>query len=112
MPTTFTPTSGPYARRECSGVNIIVTNREQLDAPELGLELAAALQKFYPMGFDISHMNQLLAESGGIHGAAGRRGPASHSRRLAGRPRSVYGDAGEVPDLLRCWHRAKSAFPE
>ena len=31
-----------------------------LDAPELGLELAAALHKFYPMGFDTSHMNQLL----------------------------------------------------
>ena len=47
VPTTFTPTLGPYARRECFGVNIIVTNREQLDAPELGLELAAALHKLF-----------------------------------------------------------------
>jgi len=60
IPTTFTPTSGPYARRECSGVNIIVTNREELDAPELGLELAAALHKLYPLGYDMGKMNQLL----------------------------------------------------
>jgi uncharacterized protein YbbC (DUF1343 family)/CubicO group peptidase (beta-lactamase class C family) len=61
VPITFTPTSGTYARRECYGVNILVTNRDQLDAPELGLELAAALHKLYPLGFDLGHMSQLLA---------------------------------------------------
>ena len=61
VPTSFTPTSGPYARRECFGVNILVTNREELDAPELGLELAAALHKLYPLGYDLGHLNQLLA---------------------------------------------------
>jgi hypothetical protein len=37
-----------------------VTNRDELDAPELGLELAAALHKLYPLGYDLGHMNQLL----------------------------------------------------
>ena len=60
VPIAFTPTSGTFARRECYGVNIIVTNREQLDAPELGLELAAALHKLYPLGYDLGKMNQLL----------------------------------------------------
>jgi uncharacterized protein YbbC (DUF1343 family) len=60
MPTTFTPNTGPYARRECYGVNIIVTNREELDAPELGIELAAALHKLSPLGYDLGKMNQLL----------------------------------------------------
>jgi uncharacterized protein YbbC (DUF1343 family)/CubicO group peptidase (beta-lactamase class C family) len=60
VPTTFTPTSGPYARRECYGVYIMVTNREQLDAPELGIELAAALHKLSPLGYDMAKMNQLL----------------------------------------------------
>ena len=41
-------------------MNIIVTNREQLDAPELGMELAAALHKLYPLGYDMGKMNQLL----------------------------------------------------
>ncbi|MGB8889385.1 MAG: exo-beta-N-acetylmuramidase NamZ domain-containing protein [Candidatus Korobacteraceae bacterium] len=60
VPTTFTPTSSTHARQQCAGVSIIVTNRDMLDAPELGLELAAALHKFYPMGFDTSHINQQL----------------------------------------------------
>jgi uncharacterized protein YbbC (DUF1343 family) len=60
VPTTFTPTSGPFARRECYGVYIMVTNREQLDAPELGIELAAALHKLSPLGYDMAKMNQLL----------------------------------------------------
>jgi uncharacterized protein YbbC (DUF1343 family) len=61
VPTTFTPTSGPYARRQCYGINILLVNREQLDAPELGVELAAALHKLYPLGFDMGRINQLLA---------------------------------------------------
>jgi uncharacterized protein YbbC (DUF1343 family)/CubicO group peptidase (beta-lactamase class C family) len=61
VPTMFTPASGPYARRECEGVNIIVTNRDALDAPELGLELAAALHDAAPTGFDVAHMKPLLA---------------------------------------------------
>jgi uncharacterized protein YbbC (DUF1343 family) len=60
VPTRFTPTAGPFARRDCFGVYIIVTNREELDAPELGFELAAALHKLYPLGYDLSKMNQLL----------------------------------------------------
>ena len=61
VPITFTPASGPYARRECEGVSIVVTNREMLDAPELGMELAAALHDAAPTGFDIAHMKPLLA---------------------------------------------------
>jgi uncharacterized protein YbbC (DUF1343 family)/CubicO group peptidase (beta-lactamase class C family) len=61
VPTTFTPSTGPYARRECEGVNIIVINREVLDAPELGLELAAALRDAGGSGFDMAHMKALLA---------------------------------------------------
>lgn len=61
IPTSFTPMAGPYARRECFGVQILVTNREQLDAPQLGLELAAAMRKLYPLAFDVDHLNQVLA---------------------------------------------------
>ena len=60
VPVTFTPSAGPYARRECFGVSIIVTNREQVDTAELGLELAAALHKLYPMGYDLGKLNLLL----------------------------------------------------
>jgi len=60
VPTNFTPASGTYARQQCSGVHIILTDRETLDAPELGIELAAALRKLSRLGFDMDRMNQLL----------------------------------------------------
>jgi len=60
VPTIFTPTSGTYARQQCNGIHILLTDRETLDAPELGIELAAALHKLSPLGFDMAHMNQLL----------------------------------------------------
>jgi len=61
VPATFTPASSAFAHQECRGVNIIVINREVLDAPELGIELAAALHKLFPQLFDITRMNLLLA---------------------------------------------------
>jgi uncharacterized protein YbbC (DUF1343 family)/CubicO group peptidase (beta-lactamase class C family) len=61
VPTSFTPASGTYVRQQCSGVHIVVTDREAVDAPELGIELAAALHKLSPLGFDMDRMNQLLA---------------------------------------------------
>ena len=64
VPTNFTPASGNYVRQQCSGVHIVVTDRESIDAPELGIELAAALHKLSPLGFDMERMNQLLANKG------------------------------------------------
>jgi uncharacterized protein YbbC (DUF1343 family)/CubicO group peptidase (beta-lactamase class C family) len=61
VPITFTPVSGPYQNQQCKGVNIIVTDRTVLDAPELGIELAAALKKLYPDNWKIEHMIGALA---------------------------------------------------
>jgi uncharacterized protein YbbC (DUF1343 family)/CubicO group peptidase (beta-lactamase class C family) len=61
VPITFTPVSGPYANQQCKGVNIIVTDRTVLDAPELGIELAAALRKLYAEHWKVELMLKLLA---------------------------------------------------
>jgi uncharacterized protein YbbC (DUF1343 family)/CubicO group peptidase (beta-lactamase class C family) len=61
VPVTFTPASSNYANQVCRGVNLIVTSREVLDAPELGLELAAALSKLYPQQFHVEKMIDILA---------------------------------------------------
>ncbi len=60
VPVTFTPTTSNYAGKTCEGVNIVVTDRNGLDAPELGIELAAALRKLYPADFKIERMSELL----------------------------------------------------
>jgi uncharacterized protein YbbC (DUF1343 family)/CubicO group peptidase (beta-lactamase class C family) len=61
VPIAFTPVSGPYANQLCKGVNIIVTDRTVLDAPEMGIELAVALRKLYPDNWKIERMLALLA---------------------------------------------------
>ena len=61
VPVEFTPTSATNAGKKCGGVQIVITNREIVDAPELGLELASALRKQFPGEFDIAKINTLLA---------------------------------------------------
>jgi uncharacterized protein YbbC (DUF1343 family) len=60
VPVTFTPTASVYNGQACQGVNVILTDRNGFDAPELGIELAAALHKLYPADFKIERMNELL----------------------------------------------------
>lgn len=64
VPISFTPTSSNYSGQACQGVNIIVTDRNSLDAPELGIELAAALRKLYATDFKIEKMQGLLVNQG------------------------------------------------
>jgi len=60
VPVTFTPTSAVYSGQVCSGVNIIATDRNAFDGPELGIELASALRKLYPADFKMERMQELL----------------------------------------------------
>jgi uncharacterized protein YbbC (DUF1343 family) len=60
VPVTFTPNASNYANEKCAGVNIVVTDRNALDGPELGVELASALHKLYPQQFHMERMIQLL----------------------------------------------------
>ena len=61
VPTSFTPSSSTYSGQLCQGVNIILTDRNSLDGPELGIELASALHKLYPNDYKIDHMINILA---------------------------------------------------
>jgi uncharacterized protein YbbC (DUF1343 family) len=60
VPVTFTPSSSNFAGQRCEGVNLILLDRNTLDAPELGIELAAALHKLYPSDFKMERMLELL----------------------------------------------------
>ncbi len=61
VPVAFTPTASNFAGQVCHGVNILVTGREFLDSPELGIELASALAKIYPQQFHMEKMIDILA---------------------------------------------------
>ncbi|WP_350449100.1 serine hydrolase [Paracidobacterium acidisoli] len=61
LPVAFTPQKPyPFAGEICHGVRVLVTHRNVLDAPELGIEIASALHKLYPERFDLARMNTLL----------------------------------------------------
>jgi len=79
VPVTFTPFASNYAGQKCEGVNIVLTERNALDGPELGIELAAALQKLYPADFKIGRMTELLVNQEAFDGLMAGKDP----RRIA-----------------------------
>jgi uncharacterized protein YbbC (DUF1343 family)/CubicO group peptidase (beta-lactamase class C family) len=79
VPVTFTPTASVYSGQKCEGVNVVLTERNALDAPELGIELAAALQRLYPANFKIGRMAELLVNQAAFDGLMAGRDP----RRIA-----------------------------
>lgn len=60
VPISFTPSASNYAGQKCGGVNLVILERNALDAPELGIELASALHKLYPDQFHLEKIIDLL----------------------------------------------------
>jgi uncharacterized protein YbbC (DUF1343 family) len=60
VPVEFTPSSSAYSGQKCQGVNIVLVDRNLFDAPEVGIELAAALHKLGPQQFQLEKMQDLL----------------------------------------------------
>ncbi|MGB9203369.1 MAG: serine hydrolase [Terriglobales bacterium] len=79
VPVAFTPSSSNFAGERCEGVNLIVLDRNTLDSPELGIELAAALHKLYPNDFKLERMADLLVNQAVL----GAIGAGEDPRRIA-----------------------------
>ena len=60
VPIVFTPSSSNVGGERCEGVNLIVLDRNTLDSPELGIELASELHKLYPNDYKMERMADLL----------------------------------------------------
>ena len=60
VPVSFTPSAAIYSGQSCQGVSLVLTDRNFLDSPELGIELAAALRKLYPADYKLDRMIDLL----------------------------------------------------
>jgi len=60
VPVSFTPNSSVHSGQKCQGVNIVLIERNALNAPELGIELASALHKLYPEQFHLERMIELV----------------------------------------------------
>jgi uncharacterized protein YbbC (DUF1343 family)/CubicO group peptidase (beta-lactamase class C family) len=79
VPLTFTPSASNHAGKPCQGVNLVLLDRNALDAPELGLELAAALEKLYPQQFHLDPVKDMLVNADVFEGLTAGHDP----RRIA-----------------------------
>jgi uncharacterized protein YbbC (DUF1343 family)/CubicO group peptidase (beta-lactamase class C family) len=59
-PVRFTPASSKYAKEECQGVFMIVTDRAALRPVRLGLEVAAMLHKLYGTKYELESAERLF----------------------------------------------------
>jgi len=59
-PTDFISEQDPFKHRRCHGVRIVLVDRDRLDAPALGVELASALYRLYPQVFEIDSTLDLI----------------------------------------------------
>jgi uncharacterized protein YbbC (DUF1343 family) len=71
VPVDFTPNDAKYKGELCHGVNVIVTQRNVLDSPEMGIELAVALGKLYPREWKPEKMADILVNAG-VYNAVAR----------------------------------------
>jgi len=63
VPVRFTPTASVFAGQECAGVQLILTDRNAFRAPDLGVVLAATLQRQHPQELGLEKMQRLLKSS-------------------------------------------------
>ena len=59
-PTHFVPYNNRFKGQGCHGVQIILADRQALDSPFLGIEIASALYRLYPKDFQIEKMLPLI----------------------------------------------------
>lgn len=60
VPIRYTPTASTFKDKPCGGVSIVLTDREKLQAVDVGLAIGLAVQKLYPNDFALQKVQTLL----------------------------------------------------
>jgi uncharacterized protein YbbC (DUF1343 family)/CubicO group peptidase (beta-lactamase class C family) len=60
VPLRYTPTASTFKDKPCGGVSIVLTDREKLQAVDVGLAIGLAVQKLYPQDFALQKVQTLL----------------------------------------------------
>src|SRR5712692_9274361 len=63
VPIRFTPKSSVFKNEECSGVNIMITDRSKFQAVLTGVEIAVALHQLFPAEWKIDGYSHLLVNA-------------------------------------------------
>lgn len=62
VPNYFTPKERQYAGKECGGVQIFITSRDQFDPVALAIELAVVLRELYPERWEHDGLLRFIAD--------------------------------------------------
>jgi uncharacterized protein YbbC (DUF1343 family) len=60
LPVDFMPNGHKYERQLCHGVQVVLVDRQALDSPALGVEIASALYRLYPGDFQLDRCLLLI----------------------------------------------------
>jgi len=63
VPIRFRPTSSKYANESCGGVNIIISDRDQLNSLRTGIQLMCSLRALFPEHWETKNLNRLLSST-------------------------------------------------
>ena len=63
IPARFTPVASTFKNRECGGASVLVTDREQLQAVDVGLLIALTLTRLYPNDYALDKVAPLLRDA-------------------------------------------------
>ena len=63
IPARFTPVASTFKNRECGGASVVVTDREQLQAVDVGLLIALTLTRLYPNDYALDKVAPLLRDA-------------------------------------------------
>jgi uncharacterized protein YbbC (DUF1343 family)/CubicO group peptidase (beta-lactamase class C family) len=78
IPVSFTPqTPTMYAGQLCHGVNILIIDRNIVDTPELGLEIASALHRLYGQQYQMNKIDRLLVNRSVLAALSQQQDPQS-----------------------------------
>jgi uncharacterized protein YbbC (DUF1343 family) len=58
--TSFIPTADRYKSQLCNGVRIVIDDRNELDTPQLGIELVSALHRLYGSKFQLDKTQGMI----------------------------------------------------
>jgi uncharacterized protein YbbC (DUF1343 family) len=81
VPRDFTPTDDCYAHRLCHGIQIVLVDRQALDAAALGIEIASALYRWYPRDFQLDRTLGLIGARWVVQAIAPGQDPAAIALR-------------------------------
>jgi uncharacterized protein YbbC (DUF1343 family)/CubicO group peptidase (beta-lactamase class C family) len=62
LPVRFTPKASVFKDKQCGGVNLAVTDRDALNAVDVGITLALTLERLYPSDFALAKVQTLLQQ--------------------------------------------------